>query len=625
MPSNLLNSHWTAAQIEAVLVRHPRTPLLPGLGSEAWRKAGTNPVVRQYLKPFRTRAERECGEPLPGLTDELYSRFHRTGNRLAFEQVYFERRRRLARAVISLLLCDRDDPWRNRFAASAMAKITSILEEVSWALPAHVNAHAADITSGKDPFELDLMCTETANIMAEVIDLLGEVIPEALRTRIRERLVSQIFATYLDEKISHRFQWKQCTNNWNAVCHQGIIGAALSQGDDPQLLARLLASAARSLPFFLSGFGNDGGCSEGPGYWNYGFGWFTELNRQLETRTGGELSLFEGDEHVRAISRYGLMVSLSAGNLVNFADTGATGGLGPSLLAYLGGRLGDAELTSLAAENYRMMVNKGIDLEAERCDLFHLVRLILRCPGDLSASGLVRRDAFLPDLAVLVARGTDSRGHLWEFAAKGGHNDEHHNHNDCGNFILNIDGVRLVTEIGAPEYVKEFFGPQRYEFLAARSLGHSLPVINGYEQATGRSHASKIISHSMDANTAGMLVDITACYPAEAGCRNCTRHILLDKNAGRLTVEDQFELDHANTVEDAIITIHDAAIQGDDAVIKSGGLTLLLQAAHGTKFVRIENHPYRTRGGEDAYINRIVFAATVPARHVRFACTLRLL
>ncbi len=625
MAHSLLKNDWTVAKIEEVLARHPRKPLLPVLGSEAWLKAGVNPLVRQYIKPLRARAEKECAEPLPELTDELYSGFHRTGSRLAFESVYFERRRRLARAVISLLLCDEDDPLRKGLADSAVSKITSVFEEVSWALPAHVNSHASDVTSGKDPLEIDLFCTETANVMAELIDLLGGVMPASLRERIRGRLLHQVFATYLDESLTPRFEWKHCTNNWNAVCHQGIVGAALSQLDDPRLLAEILASAAKCLPFFLSGFGDDGGCSEGPGYWNYGFGWFAELNRQLESRTDGELSLFEGDQHIHAIARYGPRVSLSGGNLVNFSDTGASGGLSPSLLAYLGDRLGDQELHHLALENYQMILEKGIDLEAERCDLFHLTRLILRCPGDLSAPAVfTRRDCYMPDLAVLVSHGTDSRGHLWEFAAKAGHNDEHHNHNDCGNYILNIDGVRLVTEIGAPDYVKDFFGPKRYEFLAARSLGHSLPVINGREQEAGRIHASKILSHSLTADDSDFLIDATACYPAEAGCRKFVRAFHLDKTAGTMTVEDEFELDRAESLEDAVVTIHPASISGDHAVIKAEKLELLLQAAPGTRFVRIESHPYRNRAGHEASINRLVFTTEDLAPQARMGFTIRL-
>ncbi|MGB8354088.1 MAG: hypothetical protein WCD79_09400, partial [Chthoniobacteraceae bacterium] len=405
---NLLRGDWSSARIEEVIARHPHKPLLPGIGSDVWRKVANNPLLQQLAKPSRVMAEDECGEPLPELTDELYSSFRRTGIRLTFERVYFERRRRLARVVISLLLSSENDPWRKRLTDSVINKLTSIFEEVSWALPAHVHWHDNEDFSGKDPLQIDLFCAETANLMAEMLDLLGDVIPSELRTRIRERLLHDVFENYVDEANSWRFSWKQNSHNWNAVCHQGVVGAALSQLNDPHLLAKILAAAKECLPLFLGGFGNDGGCSEGPGYWSYGFGWFTVLNEQLEARTDGELSLFEDDEHVRAIARYGPRVSLTAGNLVNFSDNAASGDLNASLLGYLGKRLNEPEFLVLAQENYRKLVQNGFNPNVQRADLFYLVRLILRCPDDLSKPvHFVRQDCFLPDLAMIVASGND--------------------------------------------------------------------------------------------------------------------------------------------------------------------------------------------------------------------------
>src|SRR5438128_2726457 len=83
----------------------------------------------------------------------------------------------------------------------------------------------------------------------------------------------------------------------NAVCHQGVPGAALAVEDDLDLLAALLASAEECLRIFLGGFGADGSTSEGPSYWSYGFGRFAELNRQLETATNGAFSFFGNSEH----------------------------------------------------------------------------------------------------------------------------------------------------------------------------------------------------------------------------------------------------------------------------------------------------------------------------------------
>src|SRR5690606_32863325 len=121
--------------------------------------------------------------------------------------------------------------------------------------------------------------------------------------------------------------------NWNAVCHQGVLGAALAIEDDHALVARLLARAAKCLPVFIYGFGDDGSTSEGPGYWSYGFGWFTELNAQLEHRTAGHLSFFVGDVNNARSSRFETLMSFSDGHYVNFSDGLQTDPHRPTVLA----------------------------------------------------------------------------------------------------------------------------------------------------------------------------------------------------------------------------------------------------------------------------------------------------
>jgi len=624
MTENLLQREWTLAELEEVLRQSPGAPALPPLDSEAWRRVGHNPAARALLQPLRLRAEAEWAIPLPVLTDELYASFRSTGRRLDFEQVYFERRRRLGRAAASLLLAAPDDPFRERFTASVVAKLAAIFEEVSWALPAHVHWHDDDV-SGKEPLQIDLFCAETANLMAEMLDLFGAILPADLQQRIRERLRHAIFENYLDRP--EPFHWTKVTHNWNAVCHQGVIGSALSQLDDVPMLARMLLAARASLRLFLSGFSPDGGCSEGVGYWSYGFGWFAILNQQLEARTGNRLSLFEGDDHIRQIARFGPRMALANNRQVNFADNGGDHGLPPTLLSYLGHRLEEPDCRGAAEDAFRTLIGTGIALDTERCDVFFLGRLLLHVPAEVPpARSTLAEDCFLPNLAVLVARGVDRGGHLWEFAAKAGHNDEHHNHNDCGGFLLNIDGQRLLIEIGAPEYVKDFFSPKRYEFLAARTLGHPLPIINGCEQAAGAAYAARVLSHAFKPEEAEFAVDATACYPAEAGCGKFVRSFRLDKSLGKLTISDEFVLDRQESLESALITPHPVVLAEDkgSASIVAQGLALVVRPLAGTRFERVESHSYQSHEGGAAVVQRLVYGAASLQAPLRLAVEIEL-
>ncbi|HEY8966262.1 MAG TPA: hypothetical protein VIM58_07460, partial [Candidatus Methylacidiphilales bacterium] len=338
MARSLLRDTPSQPELVALLKAVPRKPLLPPWDAAPWREAAARPLVRELYGPMRERALSEIGleTPLPELSDALYADFKKTGIRLRFERPYFERRRRLARAAAALLLGGPDDPQRGRLVAALVGDFDAVSGEVSWSLPAHVDWKNE---SGKDPFQIDLFCAETANLVGEVLDVFGALLPAPLAARVRERLRTHIFENYLKTD----FYWITSENNWNSVCHQGVLGAALSQWDDSEGLAAMLRRAAAGLPRYLKGFAADGGTSEGVGYWNYGFGWFAVLNEQLEARTGGALSLFDGEDRpqIAAIARFGPMMALHGGKLVNFADGGPEGVLPPQLLSYLGRRLED--------------------------------------------------------------------------------------------------------------------------------------------------------------------------------------------------------------------------------------------------------------------------------------------
>src|SRR5699024_2563227 len=89
-----------------------------------------------------------------------------------------------------------------------------------------------------------------------------------------------------------------------------------------------------------------------------------------------------------------------------------------------------------------------------------------------------------------------SRYHLenisYGFATKGGHNDEPHNHNDIGHFILQRNGEVFLKDLGSGLYNDAYFGKERYSFLCNGSQGHSVPIVNGQLQEAGRSKKASI-------------------------------------------------------------------------------------------------------------------------------------
>jgi hypothetical protein len=441
--------------------------------------------------------------------------------------------------------------------------------------------------------------------MAELLTLFPDAFAPSFTAAIKARVRRDFSENYVNRHED--FFWTKATNNWNAVCHQGIIGAALALEEDTALLARILSLAKKYLPLFLRGFGSDGACSEGPGYWQYGFGWFCVLNEQLETRSEGRLSLIDGDPHVREIALFGPRVTLTNFHFVNFSDSPRTGALSPSLLTYLGRRLGDENLLAHARKSYERLDQTGLNLQGQRTDLLYFVRLLLNTPESTKVDrSLEPQDFFFKDLAVIVASGHDSAGHLWEFAAKGGNNAEQHNHNDCGSYILNIDGSPVVIEIGAPEYTKDFFRENRYQYLAARTLGHSLPIVNGREQAAGPQYASKVISYELAPNHTEFSVDLAECYPSDAHCSELIRSFYLDKQKGSLRIKEFFELSVHQSFETSVLTEEPVDMSGPCAVIHAKSGNVIVRPFDETLIIGVETHEYRDHGGTPRKIHRII-------------------
>ena len=596
--TNLLIASITEADVRAILDSTSGSTLLPEMDSAAWREVADRPFVRKWLDSIQQLAAKEIDKPMAELTEALYREFYANGSRLPFETAYFERRRCVARAAICTLLDT--SASRGRWIASLRDKTLDVFNEFSWALPAHVNS-----PSGRDPLHIDLFSAETANLMAELLTLFPKVFSPEQTATIKTRLRRDFSENYVNRHED--FFWTKATNNWNAVCHQGLIGAALALEEDTSLLAHILMLARKYLPLFLRGFGSDGACSEGPGYWQYGFGWFCVLNEQLETRTQGRLSLIEGDPHVREIALFGPRVTLTNFHFVNFSDSPRTGALSPSLLTYLGKRFGNKNLMAHARKSYERLDQTGLNLQGQRTDLLYFVRLLLNTPEDNKTDDpLEPEDFFFKDLAVLVATGRDSKGHLWEFAAKGGNNAEQHNHNDCGSYLLNIDGSPVAIEIGAPEYTKDFFRENRYQYLAARTLGHSLPIVNGREQSAGPQYASKVISCDISPNHIEFSVDLAECYPSDAHCLELIRSFYFDKIHGRLRVKEFFDLAVHQSFETSVLTEEAVEMSGHNAIIHAKAGDVLVRPFDETLIIGVETHEYRDHGGNPRKIFRII-------------------
>lgn len=613
---NLLSANLTPSALTSLLQPHPPLAVLPPAASDRWSQALALPLLAPLRKDIIQRTLADLATPLPLLDHALYADHAATGNRLRFEFPYFERRRRLTRLAFTLLpLGDQAPP---ALLPSFIAHFEAILDEPSWALPAHVKD-----PSGRDPQLIDLFVAQTADLLAEILGVFKNQLPAPFHPRLLARLRRDTFPSFLNQD----YFWRTTTNNWNAVCHQGVLGAALALETDASLLAALLDRARTGLPHFLSGFGPDGACSEGPAYWDFGFGAFARLNQQLETRTRGSLSLFADAPALRAIAGYGPALCLFTGRVINFSDCCSDTLLLPSTLRYLGQTLNLPACLQQANVNYTRLLAEGFNFDDQRTDLLAVLRLFLFAPDTLtppSPHTPLAPDSAFPSMGLWTTRSRDASGRVWELAAKAGHNDEHHNHNDVGSFLLALDGIPLISEIGRPEYTRDYFFGPRYQNLAARTLGHSLPLLNGHEQPTGLTFAGSLLLAEVNTPVTTFEADLTHAYPADAHCQRFIRRLSLDKTAGLVTWTDLIEFTSPGTFESAVITdAEDVTLPAPDlAVIRKLNLTLHLRIAPPFTWSRLESHSYQNHNGHPASCRRLVLACPEPLLHASLQLTL---
>ncbi|MEU6715708.1 heparinase II/III family protein [Nonomuraea sp. NPDC046802] len=465
---------------------------------------------------IRQEAVRARATAAPELTFGLWRRFADHGERSAYEGAYFERRRRLVALVLAAHLDERPDPALDDL-------LWSVCDEYSWVLPAHepddrpVNAF------------VDLFAAETAHTLAEATALLGGHIDARVRARVRDEVDRRV----LRPLRAGPMWWERAEHNWAAVCAgaSGMAALALDSEHLPVLLPRLV----RAMESFLSGTGPDGACLEGPDYWAYGFGYFVYFAEALRERTGQDL--LEGP-HVRQMAAYPARIDFGNGWRPAFADSHGRGLYPSGLLHRLAVRL-DVPIPGQPAppsfhddpcyrwahlsrtlwwsnEPTRPRPDAAIE-QAEpephtfRPDAAAHARPVLHASSPEAAMVRARPEsrAYLPDAAIVVARAGGTA-----FAAKGGHNDEPHNHLDLGHFIIHAGGESVLDDLGAPQYTRDYFREGRYEVPQASAQWHSIPLIDGAAQQPGRDRRAEVVTHASRPGSLTFVLDLTAAYAA---------------------------------------------------------------------------------------------------------------
>ncbi len=314
--------------VAAMLDAHATGFGRPASDRTAWKAVGDRKVLGNVVR----QAERLMGEKLPAWDDDAYLDFSRTGKRPRGEAMLRARTGRLYPLVIAECLED-----RGRFLPAIQTALHEYASQPTWTLPAH--DRDLNCFHGK-AYNVDLGSSMFAVELAQTLYLLGDKLPPASRREVMAALETRVFAPVRDSLHTKRGNWwLRSTNNWNAVCLGGVVGAAQCVLDDRRQRAEFLAAGEHYSRYYLSGFGNDGYCVEGIGYWDYGFSYFILLREELLHSTSGKIDLFS-DPKIHNVAMFGPRIEICDGVCPAFGDCHFGARPSASILAYCDHTLG---------------------------------------------------------------------------------------------------------------------------------------------------------------------------------------------------------------------------------------------------------------------------------------------
>lgn len=602
----LAGLHATAAgRVEPAEVREI-TRLLPahaaGLGEPitnraAWARLAALPGFARLVGEARDTARK----PLPDSPDDLFLDFSKTGNRDRWQRVAGLRRGRLATFVLAEGLEN-----RGRFVAPFEEALRAICAERTWVMPAHDGK--LDNFQGRT-VEMDLGATMLGWELATADFLLADKLPAPSRRLLRENLERRIFQPFRDMVEGRRQEifWLTATHNWNAVCLAGVTGAALATLEPPEERAFFVAAARHYIKNFYLGFTPDGYCSEGLGYWNYGFGYYMMLAETLRQATGGGVDLL-ADPAARAPAFFGRRSEILNQVYPSIAD--CTPGTRPDqgVMSYLARRFNmpGAEVAQDGAPRPQRSLYAAA--------LYAFLPPQLPAIPSAVAEPESRLRSWFPYGGVLICRPA-SAGAEFAVALKGGHNAEHHNHNDVGTFMVVAGRTMLLGDPGAEVYTARTFSGRRYDSDVLNSFGHPVPVIAGQLQRTGLAARAKVLRTDFTDARDLLALDLRSAYPVPALQRLERTFTYQRQGAPSLTVADRVEFDTAQTFETALVTWGRWERGGDrELLISDEGSAVRVRIETGGEPFEIKSKRLEADVHTPKHAERIGVALTFPVK-----------
>lgn len=473
-----------------------------------------------------------------------YLAYGTTGDRGIMQRPYAQNYNAVQNLVLGELV-----EGNGRFLPQIIKGLHNLFEMQTWALSAHLSLQGKSKPPGViDSTQniIDLGAGRTGAIVAWTYYFLGDAL-DKLEPGIKQRTASELNRRIVEPYANRTDFWwmalgengQKFVNNWNVWCNYNSLTCILLAEQDPIRRTALIHKTMVSVDKFLNYYKDDGACEEGPSYWSEAGGNLFLYLDLLKRVSGNKIDIFD-KPLVKNIAAYIYKVYIGHGYYVNFADAHTQASPGAGLVYAFGKAVHDENMQSFGkylSENQKFAAS----------DIFETLNYLFdyKAIKQTPAKEPLLPDVDYPQTQIVVARDQKDSDKGFYFAAKGGNNDESHNHNDVGSFVLYYDAQPFLIDMGSGTYTSQTFSSRRYELLNTRSLNHNIPFVNGVEQHVGAKYKATDFDYKTSAESVNLTIGIENAYPENAFIDKWHRSYTLERGKDFL-VEDVFSLKKRN-------------------------------------------------------------------------------
>jgi hypothetical protein len=346
-------------------------------------------------------------------------------------------------------------------------------------------------------------------------DWLHPHLDPAARATIRTAIEEKGLGPYL--KPGSRHGWEKGGNNWNQVCHAGMLAGALALiEDDAPRAAQVVARAVAGLPQAMKVYVPDGTYPEGPGYWGYGTTFNVLAIAMIESALGTDFGLSKSEGFLKT-GDFMLHMTGPTRLPYNFSDCGSGSG-SAAALHWFAARTGRPDWLWFEQPLLDRDVAEVKASRGRAPDRTFPLTLVWAAAGARSA---------VPATTTWFGRGQNPLASFrtsWTndkaawLAVKAGTPSASHGHMDVGSFVYEADGVRWALDLGMQGYHAMESrglniwdgrpGSDRWRIFRYHNRAHNTLMVDGMEQVV-KGHAP------MTVEAAGAAVDLGAVYAGQ--------------------------------------------------------------------------------------------------------------